>query len=857
MTRGDPEAAHTPRRILTPLSGVMVGAGSLLCLAGALGSLPDRSQHAAEFSAPTPPSAPAPLSPETTCADDLKSLRLGLRRLHQGEETDKERLTALAERLDMSCRRHDALRVTRHLTSLSLAEATAAGTGIDQVQAVLDSYGTADGSDPPLQRDNVFRSLESLTQELDLLTDPLPAAYARRILAELHLRAGDDADPELAALLAENALETYGRVGFYEQEIEVLEVLARAHLLVTDLRSAHEEATRGLTIAQRIEDPLYESLFLRTLVRVADRTGTGLERERLLREWGGLALDHHRCDVEEWWAWTRETVTWLIDEDHPTQALTFLQDALADRSEAQGVDPLSSHTLRRQARTLKATVLIRAREYARASELLEQGATYNDRTRLLRAYLNLKLLQDADEGEARTLLSELAVLLSGDWVSALPPELLDEGEIYTGEYHFRRGQPVLARASLERAVRRALQLDRGLAARASLDETASLGGEALGLHAIQLLARTYLELDRPLLAARIAEEMQARSLRQDVRALKESDILSWAGDNELGLVTWILGPDEGVAIWIGREGQSGSMLIPFGRRPLQRAVGRLSQALREGSSGDAESFGAELARSLLPEELLQRLSSCHGESLLLLTHGPLELLPVGALRVPNPDTPTGALLAEAATLRVLPGLPAAHPGEAKSEPAEWILVGAPTDRIGHTRLPEALEELQQIAERRRCAVLVGSEMTRAKMISVVESEACLHIATHVEWVDTKAGPAPALEISNNELFTVGHLSEHIGSRELVILAGCETAGGRVLDGEGVLGFAHAFLASGTRGVVATLWPVDDGAAREFGVALHEGLLAKRSPSAAVRSAGRRLRDAGRADWAAFQLLGRD
>ena len=102
MTRGDPEAAHTPRRIFTPLSGVMVGAGSLLCLAGALGSLPDRSQRVAESSAPTPPSAPAPLSPETTCADDLKNLRLGLRRLHQGEETDKERLAALAERLELT-----------------------------------------------------------------------------------------------------------------------------------------------------------------------------------------------------------------------------------------------------------------------------------------------------------------------------------------------------------------------------------------------------------------------------------------------------------------------------------------------------------------------------------------------------------------------------------------------------------------------------------------------------------------------------------------------------------------------------------------------------------------------------------
>ena len=148
-------------------------------------------------------------------------------------------------------------------------------------------------------------------------------------------------------------------------------------------------------------------------------------------------------------------------------------------------------------------------------------------------------------------------------------------------------------------------------------------------------------------------------------------------------------------------------------------------------------------------------------------------------------------------------------------------------------------------------------MTVAAMISAIEDERCLHVATHVEWVDTRTGPAPALELANGELFTVEHLPEQIGARELVILAGCESAGGRVLDGEGVLGFAHAFLGSGTRGVVVTLWPVGDEVAREFGVAVHESLLTNHPPSAAVRSAGRRLRDAGRADWAAFQLLGRD
>ena len=148
-------------------------------------------------------------------------------------------------------------------------------------------------------------------------------------------------------------------------------------------------------------------------------------------------------------------------------------------------------------------------------------------------------------------------------------------------------------------------------------------------------------------------------------------------------------------------------------------------------------------------------------------------------------------------------------------------------------------------------------MNRAAMISAIEDDACLHIATHVEWVDTNFGPSPALELADGELLTVGDLPAKLGSRELVVLAGCESAGGRVLDGEGVLGFTRAFLRSGTRGVVATLWPVGDETAREFGVALHESLIAQRSPATAVREAGQQLREAGVADWAAFQLLGRD
>jgi CHAT domain-containing protein len=855
MTRGDLEEALRPRRSLSLESTLLVCAGSLFIITAAIGSLPEQAVRAAATRTPTPPTAETNAVPASgrACTDDLEELRAGLRSLHRGEEPDKHALLELAERLGDTCDRQDAVRVTRHLVALDNLQAMVAGAGVDQVQEALDTY--SDHSS--LDRASLLRSLQTLTRELDQLRDPLPAAYARRICSELLLRNNDSDDSALAAALAEHAVGTYERVGFYEQEVEVLEVLARAHLTTTELRAAREEATRGLRLARQISDSLYESLFLRTLVRVADRTGAGLERERLLREWGEFARDPHRTELEEWWAWTQETVAWLIDEDHPERALSFFKETLFDRQDAQGIDPLSSPKLRRQAHNLEATLLIRSGELERARALLQSGITYNDRSRLLRAYLELRTLDDANERESQRIFSELSVLLSEEWISKLPPELLDIGEIYSGEHHYRAGRPELARVALEGAARRALELDRGLAPRSTAGESASLGGEALGLHAVQLLARTYIELGRPLLAARVIEEMQARSLRTETRALEETDLLNWAANNELGLVTWALGPDEGVALWVGAQGQTDSCAIPYGRRPLQRAVSRLTQALREGNEADSESFGLELAESLLPSALLELLATSPGGHLLLLTHGPLESLPVNALRVSRSSPQNAELLSEATTLRTLPGLPALHPGSSALEGADWILAGAPVGIDGRPRLLEALDELQRISERRPCDLLVGAEMTREAMISAIAGEACLHVATHVMWIETEDGPGPAWELAGGATFAACDLPSDLGMKQLVVLMGCESAGGQVLDGEGVLGFSRAFLETGTRGVVATLWPVPDGAARDFGVAFHEALLAKSSPSEAVRSAGRRLREAGSQDWAAFQLFGRD
>ena len=187
----------------------------------------------------------------------------------------------------------------------------------------------------------------------------------------------------------------------------------------------------------------------------------------------------------------------------------------------------------------------------------------------------------------------------------------------------------------------------------------------------------------------------------------------------------------------------------------------------------------------------------------------------------------------------------------------WVLVGAPTTSDGEVHLPGAERELREIQKQRDCELLSGEEMSRDAMISAIEDDTCLHIASHIEWIDTAFGPSPALELAEGQLLTVADLPANFGARELVVLSGCESAGGRMLDGEGALGFSRAFLSSGTRGVVATLWPVRDEAAEKFGLALHQSLIAQGSPSVAVREAAMKLRESGEPDWAAFQLLGRD
>ena len=97
--------------------------------------------------------------------------------------------------------------------------------------------------------------------------------------------------------------------------------------------------------------------------------------------------------------------------------------------------------------------------------------------------------------------------------------------------------------------------------------------------------------------------------------------------------------------------------------------------------------------------------------------------------------------------------------------------------------------------------------------------------------------------------------------ELVVLSGCQTALGKEVRGEGVVGLTRGFMYAGAARVLVSLWEVNDHATSELMGRLYRGMLGKRrlTPAAALREAQmalwREKRWRAPYFWAGFTLQG--
>lgn len=96
--------------------------------------------------------------------------------------------------------------------------------------------------------------------------------------------------------------------------------------------------------------------------------------------------------------------------------------------------------------------------------------------------------------------------------------------------------------------------------------------------------------------------------------------------------------------------------------------------------------------------------------------------------------------------------------------------------------------------------------------------------------------------------------------DLVVLSACQTALGKDVRGEGLIGLTRGFMYAGSRQVLASLWKVDDAATAEFMKRFYRAMIKDKLPSvAALKRAQTEMKAIPRFNapfyWAGFTLQG--
>ena len=151
-----------------------------------------------------------------------------------------------------------------------------------------------------------------------------------------------------------------------------------------------------------------------------------------------------------------------------------------------------------------------------------------------------------------------------------------------------------------------------------------------------------------------------------------------------------------------------------------------------------------------------------------------------------------------------------------------LALGAPAYKGEHPDLPESGTEVSSIAIKERGdTVLLGEDASETNFKRLVaekekakERWRAVHLACHgLVYPERPRESALALTVDEENDGSLEAL-EVFGMRvpaDLVVLSGCETGSGQIIEGEGLEGFTRAFLFAGTPRVIASLWNVDDEA----------------------------------------------
>jgi tetratricopeptide (TPR) repeat protein len=170
------------------------------------------------------------------------------------------------------------------------------------------------------------------------------------------------------------------------------------------------------------------------------------------------------------------------------------------------------------------------------------------------------------------------------------------------------------------------------------------------------------------------------------------------------------------------------------------------------------------------------------------------------------------------------------------------------------------EEATTIASLLGGQCYLDTDATIVKLIEQAASAPIIHLATHGH-SRLDAPNFSYIRLADGQLNAIDAFSLDLAECELVTLSGCETGLTVTSGADEQLGLTRAFLTSGARSLVISLWSVEDAATSELMQCYYRHLLEGASKAQALRAA--QCSFIGRSGslhshpyfWAAFRLVG--
>jgi len=629
------------------------------------------------------------------------------------------------------------------------------------------------------------------------------------------------------------------------------------------LSGAKDKLERALTIARENQKLGHESMILQLMGELAIRTGDRPAATKYLEQSGQLAQKYN---------FYRTLGQSMID------LAGLYRDAgdlkAAEVSASAGVDA-SRHVGDRYYLPRDLTVLAELK--AERGSIKEAEGLYEN-------------AEDVIDGM-------LVNLHEAYWTSALAGAMSDT--------YLRHFELEARQGNLDRALS-VLERVRGRTAAALLENKVSFGKDESAdvralEHEVSNLQLRLMRSENPKERANLLDQLVEYERRMEWTRMERTETKSKWFDTPAPLraiqsslrpeevvLEYVLSEPRSYCVWISRA-RGGVVVLSQGRHKIEDLTQRYLNATR------ARREDLDSARQLYDVLFGQLPPEANREQTIVVPDGILHLLPLDTLR----DS-AGALLLETRTITYVPAATVLHVvrNEKATIAAKYTFLGVgdvPYQNQGHvsvklekpSRLPQRIErglsdvfgtELHDLPETREEVLTASKAVTKDPVLllgtnateTAFKSEPLadfkiVHIAAH-GFVDTQFPERSGLVLGvdggshDDGLLQVREIIRLHFNADLVTLSACNTGVGKIEGEEGVTNLVEAFLVSGARAVVASLWSADDtytGALMErFYIHIAEG----QPKATALRHAKLDLlaRDGGHVPpyyWGAFVLGG--